>query len=93
MKFAASVHMAEPMKINHPDKSIVKNLLFYIFRKTDFMEGQWEAIERTLIGKGFHPFTPYGWRKINCVSAGSFSPSGNLPCDRPVDCLDKRSIG
>ncbi len=41
---------AEPMNADNPERETVRYFLRYLFRKDDFLEGQWETIQRTLRG-------------------------------------------
>jgi len=50
-EIAQPISSASPLQISQPNRNIVKKFLYRIFRKESFLDGQWEAIRRTLQGK------------------------------------------
>ncbi len=60
---AAPVRIAQPMDVGEPSRGHTKYFLDYIFRKSEFFEGQWEAIERTLKGLDSIVLLPTGGGK------------------------------
>ena len=51
---------SNPLTVDQPKKEDVKWFLKYLFRKEDFWEGQWEALERTLKGQDSVVLLPTG---------------------------------
>jgi len=62
-EIAQSMPSAIPLRIPQPDKNIVDKFLYRIFRKEKFLDGQWEAIQRTLQGKDSILLLPTGGGK------------------------------
>jgi len=63
---------SNPSYIKNPNKVIVKYFLWYIYRKRGFLEGQWEAIERTMQGKDSIVLLPTGGGKTIAFQLASF---------------------
>jgi hypothetical protein len=62
-EIAAPLSSAMPSKITEPSETDAKWLLYYIFRKEQFWEGQWQAIERALRQKDSVVLLPTGGGK------------------------------
>lgn len=62
-RIAQSLPGTEPIRIQNPNKKIVRRFLKYIFRKEDFLDGQWEGIKRTLQGEDSILLLPTGGGK------------------------------
>ena len=69
---------SETKAFPNPKKEIVERLLFFIFRKEKFREGQWESIERTLQGKDSILLMPTGGGKTIAFQLASLLRTG--PC-------------
>ena len=72
IKISQTIPSSEPSYIRKPLKEIVQYFLKYIFQKRDFLEGQWEAIERTLQGKDSIVLLPTGGGKTIAFQLASF---------------------
>jgi len=62
--------------IPNPDRNILKNILYFIYRKSDFLEGQWEAVRRTLQGKDTILLLPTGGGKTIAFQLSAFIRPG-----------------
>ena len=62
-RIAAPRTNAMPMNAANPDREDVRYFLKYLFRKDDFLEGQWETIQRTLQGSDSIVLLPTGGGK------------------------------
>jgi len=78
------VHVAQTMPVSSilpalkPQKDVVQYLLHYIFRKDEFWEGQWDAIERALQGQDSIVLLPTGGGKSIAFQLASLLMPG--PC-------------
>lgn len=71
-KIAQPVPLSKSCFIENPQKEIVKFFLKFIFQKEDFLDGQWEAIRRTLQGKDSIVLLPTGGGKTIAFQLASF---------------------
>ena len=78
-----------PFLIEQPKKEQVQWFLNYIFRKEEFWEGQWEAIERTLQGKDSVVLLPTGGGKtIAFQLAALLLPGRCIVVDPIISLID-----
>ncbi len=78
-----------PIAISKPDKEESRWFLKYIFRKDDFWEGQWEAIERILKGKDAVVLLPTGRGKsIAFQLAALLLPGRCIVVDPIISLID-----
>ena len=97
---ANSVFTANPTKIKNPSPSVMKYFLKYIFRKPSFLEGQIEAIIRTLQGNDSIVLLPTGSGKSIVFQLASMLLPGRtiviaptIPLmDDQIDNLDSYGI-
>ncbi len=75
---AQSLPVASPVKNILPDYDTVEYLLYYIFRKETFMDGQWDTIQRTLEGNDSIVLLPTGGGKSIAFQLASLLLPG--PC-------------
>ncbi len=71
----------------HPDRDIVRYFLNLIFRKEDFVEGQYEAIERTLYGEDTVVLLPTGGGKSIAFQLAAFLQPGVSMVISPIVAL------
>ncbi len=72
LKISQEIPASDPTKIQNPSKVIVRYFLNYIFQKEEFLEGQWEAIKRTIQGKDSIVLLPTGGGKTIAFQLASF---------------------
>lgn len=86
---ADSLIPASSLKITKPSKQNAEFLLYFIFRKHGFLEGQWEAIDRTLQGKDSILLLPTGGGKTIAFQLASFLlPGLCLVVDPLISLID-----
>lgn len=73
-----SLQGAESVQISEPNQGSVEYLLDYIFQRKSFLEGQWEAIRRTLKGQDSILLLPTGGGKSLAFQLASLLLPG--PC-------------
>jgi len=78
-----------PLEIPNPDEESTKSLLFHIFRKESFWEGQWDAIQRTLQGLDSLVLLPTGGGKTLAFQLASLLlPGVCLAVDPLIALID-----
>jgi hypothetical protein len=82
-EIAAPLSSAMPSTITEPSETDAKWLLYFIFRKEQFWEGQWQAIERALRQKDSVVLLPTGGWKVDRVPIGCVVATWKMCCGRP----------
>ena len=84
---AMPLHSVPPIRIPAPSRQAAEWFLHYIFRKKEFKEGQWDAIERCLQGKDSVVLLPTGAGKSIAFQLASLLLPGTCLVIDPILAL------
>ncbi|MCL5962711.1 MAG: RecQ family ATP-dependent DNA helicase [Chloroflexi bacterium] len=89
VEIAAPLSAARSKRVEEPSREEVRWFLQYVFRKEDFREGQWEAIQRCLKGKDSVVLLPTGAGKsIAFQLAALLLPGRCIVVDPIISLID-----